>query len=92
MKVLFFSIIFFICIINSYNCNEIPNGLYIIKNKANLNLCLMNSSLYFTSEESCQFYIHKKDIPILNDFMVCSLKYLSCLSCKSYAAITLFPE
>ena len=52
MKVLFFSIIFFICIINSYNCNEIPNGLYIIKNKANLNLCLINSSLYFSSEES----------------------------------------
>ena len=68
MKVLFFSIIFFICIINSYNCNEIPNGLYIIKNKANLNLCLINSSLYFSSEESCQFYIYKKDNQPLHEY------------------------
>ena len=68
MKVLFFSIIFFICIINSCDCNEIPNGLYIIKNKANLNLCLMNSSLYFSSEESCQFYIYKKDNQPLHEY------------------------
>ena len=68
MKVLFFSIIFFISFINSYNCNEIPNGLYIIKNKANLNLCLINSSLYFSSEESCQFYIYKKDNQPLHEY------------------------
>ena len=30
----------------------------------------MNSTLYFTSEESCQFYIHKKDIPLLNEYDV----------------------
>ena len=71
MKIFYFSLLFFIIIIYS-SCDEIPNGLYIIKNKANLNLCLMNSSLYFTSEESCQFYIHKKDIPILNEYDITS--------------------
>ena len=71
MKIFYFSLLFFIIIIYS-SCDEIPNGLYIIKNKANLNLCLMNSSLYFTSEESCQFYIHKKDIPLLNEYDITS--------------------
>ncbi len=47
---------------------EIQNGLYIIKNKANFNLCLKNTSLYFSSEESCQFLIHKKDIKPLNEY------------------------
>ena len=32
------------------------------------------------------------DIFTLKAFQVCSLKYLFCLSCSSYAAITLFPE
>ena len=47
---------------------EIENGLYIIKNKANLNLCLKNSSLYFTSEESCHFLFHKKDTKPQNEY------------------------
>ena len=47
---------------------EIQNGLYIIKNKANFNLCLKNTSLYFSSEESCQFLIHKKDTKPLHEY------------------------
>ena len=46
----------------------IPNGLYIIKNKANYNLCLKDSSLYFSSEESCQFHIYQKRIKPLNEY------------------------
>ncbi len=34
--------------LNLLLCDEIPNGLYIIKNKANYNLCLKDSSLYLS--------------------------------------------
>ena len=37
------------------------NGLYLIKNKENYNLCFNNTSLYFSFEETCQFFIRKKD-------------------------------
>ena len=67
MKIWYFPLIFFISIINSF-CDDIPNGLYIIKNKDNFNLCLMNSSLYFSSEESCQFFIYRKEIQSLHEY------------------------
>ena len=54
--------------LNLLLCDEIPNGLYIIKNKANYNLCLKDSSLYFSLEESCQFHIYHKQMKPLNEY------------------------
>ena len=70
MKLLFFAELILIIFVNikiSYG-NEIQNGLYIIKNKDNLNLCIKNSSLYFTSEESCQFLIIKKETKLEHEY------------------------
>ena len=72
MKSLFYIQLLLIIVINinfSF-LEEIQNGLYIIKNKANFNLCLKNTSLYFSSEESCQFLIHKKDTKPLHEYDV----------------------
>ena len=70
MKSFYFSQLLFIIflILNLYLCDEIPNGLYIIKNKANYNLCLKDSSLYFSSEESCQFHIYHNQTKPLNEY------------------------
>ena len=55
-----FILIIFIFII--FSCSaEMQNGLYLIKNKENYNLCFNNTSLYFSFEETCQFFIRKKD-------------------------------
>ena len=62
-----FILIIFICII--FSCSaEIQNGLYLIKNKENYNLCFKNTSLYFSSEETCQFFIRKKGKKPLHEY------------------------
>ena len=70
MKFLFFNQFLLIIFLNiKFSLfEEINNGLYIIKNKANLNLCLKNDSFYFSSEESCHFLIHKKDTKPLKEY------------------------
>ena len=65
MKINFYiQIIFLLCInINIISGEDIKNGLYIIKTKSNLNLCLIDSSsLFFSSQESTtnRFHIYKK--------------------------------